>query len=205
MTQQSSQPPQVALTLALALDSAPKAVSPTVACIPWSQALETALRRQVVEEAMSWLRTPYMQQQDKKGGGVDCSMLLVRCWVDTGILQPFDPRPYSPNWHMHKEEEKYLAWMDTLAVPIKREELDIADVLLFKVGKCFAHAGIVTELSPDGRIKIVHAHADLKSVQRSWSDLPLLKYFGRNKADAGVLRPVVYYSVFKKIRQELSQ
>jgi hypothetical protein len=30
---------------------------------------------------------------DLKGVGVDCGMLIVRVFVDTGLCAPFDPRP----------------------------------------------------------------------------------------------------------------
>ena len=35
-------------------------------------------------------------------------MLLVRVFVDAGIVPPFDPRPYERDWHLHRSEERYL-------------------------------------------------------------------------------------------------
>ena len=67
-------------------------------------------RRMIVREARSWVRTPYHQQGDIKGIGVDCGMLLVRVFVDTGLCAPFDPRPYANDWYLHRGEERYLGF-----------------------------------------------------------------------------------------------
>jgi cell wall-associated NlpC family hydrolase len=47
---------------------------------------EAAQRATVVAEARSWIRTPYHNCADVKGAGVDCGMLLVRVFVDTGLM-----------------------------------------------------------------------------------------------------------------------
>ena len=71
-------------------------------------------RERVVAEALRWVGTPYHHLGDVRGpgGGVDCAMLLVRCFVDTGVLEPFDPRPYSPQWHLNRDGERYLGWLE---------------------------------------------------------------------------------------------
>jgi hypothetical protein len=68
-------------------------------------------RRAIVREARSWVRTPYHPQGDIKGIGVDCGMLLVRVFVDTGLCAPFDPRPYADDWYLHRAEERYLGFI----------------------------------------------------------------------------------------------
>ncbi len=72
---------------------------------------EAEQRAAVVAEARSWIGTRYHNCADVKGAGVDCGMLLVRVFVDTGLCQPFDPRPYPPDWHLHRSEEKYLGFL----------------------------------------------------------------------------------------------
>ncbi len=109
-------------------------------------------RRAVVREARSWVRTPYHQQGDIKGGGVDCGMLLVRVFVDTGLCAPFDPRPYAPDWMLHRSEERYLGFVFDRA-----KEVDVplpGDVAVFRYGRCYSHGGVVTLASP---LTIVHA------------------------------------------------
>jgi len=109
-------------------------------------------RRVIVREARSWVRTPYHQQGDIKGAGVDCGMLLVRVFVDTGLCEPFDPRPYVGDWYLHRSEERYLGFIfdraKEVASPLP------GDVMVFRYGRCFSHGGIVTIASP---LTIVHA------------------------------------------------
>jgi cell wall-associated NlpC family hydrolase len=72
---------------------------------------EARQRAAVVAEARSWIGTRYHNCADIKGAGADCGMLLVRVFVDTGLVAPFDPRPYPPDWHLHRSEEKYLGFV----------------------------------------------------------------------------------------------
>ena len=75
--------------------------APTPVCAAIDAARETELRAAVVAEARKWEGARYIQQAGVRYEAVDCAMLLVRCWVDAGIFQPFDPRPYEPNWHLN--------------------------------------------------------------------------------------------------------
>jgi cell wall-associated NlpC family hydrolase len=111
-------------------------------------------RASVVAAARGWLGTPYHHAADVKGrkGGVDCAMLLVRVYVDLGLVAPFDPRPYAPDWMLHRGEEKYLGFLLARARMI--ETAGLGDVILFRVGRCFAHGGIVSRLAP---LMMIHA------------------------------------------------
>src|SRR5208282_2779302 len=92
-----------------------------------------SMREKIVAEARSWIGTPYHNCADIKGVGVDCGMLLVRVFVDLGLVEPFDPRPYTHDWHMHRDEERYL----NLVLPRARKVSapQIGDVMLFRVGR----------------------------------------------------------------------
>jgi cell wall-associated NlpC family hydrolase len=114
--------------------------------------LERRQRGMVVKEARSWIGTRYHNQGDIKGIGVDCGMLLVRVFVDTGLCEPFDPRPYADDWYLHRAEERYLGFIfdrtKEVAAPLP------GDVMVFRYGRCYAHGGIVTSSEP---LTIVHA------------------------------------------------
>jgi cell wall-associated NlpC family hydrolase len=112
---------------------------------------ESEQRASVIAEAMSWIGTPFRDQSDVKGAGVDCAMLLVRCFVDTGVVPPFDPRPYAPQWHLHHSEEKFLAIIATLGVEVSRRPIP-GDVIVYKFGRCFSHGGLMI-----GAGNIIHA------------------------------------------------
>lgn len=154
---------------------------------------EQGVRAAVINEALSWDGTPYRQQGYVKGkdGAVDCSMLLVAAWVYSGFVEPFDPRPYPPNWFLHHSEERYLAWMETLAVEVQSPQP--GDIVLFKFGRCFAHSGILTQVPG----QIIHAAAMTKRCTLGDLTDPLLKYFDRK----GTLRPRKYFDVWAHLKQ----
>ncbi len=113
---------------------------------------ESAERAAVVAAARSWIGTPYHNCADVKGAGVDCGMLLVRVFVDTGLCPPFDPRPYPVDWHLHRAEERYLAFLlercAEVVAPLP------GDIMVLRYGRCYSHGGIVTRAAP---VTIVHA------------------------------------------------
>ncbi|HYA73061.1 MAG TPA: hypothetical protein VEF36_07860 [Roseiarcus sp.] len=116
-------------------------------------------RGAVVAAARSWAGTPYHHMADIKGVGCDCAMLLVRVFCDLGLVEPFDPRPYVRDWHLHRGEERYLSFLlaraHEVAAPLP------GDVVLFRYGRCFSHGGIVTRADP---LTIVHAFAPARIV-----------------------------------------
>ena len=101
-------------------------------------------RALVVAEAKSWINTPYHSNADIKGVGVDCGMLLVRVFVDTGLVAPFDPRPYPAQWNLHMKEERYMNIVKGYAHEIQTMP-GPGDVVLFHFGLCYAHGGIIVE------------------------------------------------------------
>ena len=42
-------------------------------------------------------------------------MLLVRVFCDLGLCDPFDPRPYASDWHLHRGESAILVSSSTAA------------------------------------------------------------------------------------------
>ena len=159
--------------------------------LPFTPQREAEARALVVTEAKKWVGTPYIQQGDIKGAGIDCSMLLVRCWVDIGAVEPFDPRPYAPNWHMHRSEEHYLNWMMTLGVEVDTPK--VGDVAIYQFGRCYSHGGIIIEPGV-----IISASSKHRICLASNVTDPWLQYFDQKCTR---LRPVKYFDVWAKIGQ----
>ena len=109
-------------------------------------------RARVVAAARAWIGTPYHPCADLLAVGVDCGMLLVRVFVDSGLCQPFDPRPYASDWHLHGGEERYLGFVFDRCH--ERTAAEAGDVIVFRYGRCYAHGGVVTAAAP---LTIVHA------------------------------------------------
>jgi cell wall-associated NlpC family hydrolase len=120
---------------------------------------EAAQRGAVVVEARSWVGTPYHNCADIKGVGVDCGMLLVRVFVDTGLCPPFDPRPYPADWHLHRSEEKYLGFIFDRGSEVS--EPQPGDVMVLRFGRCYSHGGIIANTKP---LVIVHAYYQARRV-----------------------------------------
>ncbi|MDD5247813.1 MAG: NlpC/P60 family protein [Rhodocyclaceae bacterium] len=121
------------------------------------------IRARIVTEALAWLGTPYHHEADIQGAGVDCAMLLVRVYHAAGLIPAIDPRPYPADWMLHQSEERYLGWVaqygDPVAAPLP------GDLVLYKVGRCYSHAGIVVAWP-----EIVHAFRAERGVVRSRFD-----------------------------------
>jgi len=128
---------------------------------PPGAALEERQRAAAVAEALTWLGTPFRDCADRKGVGVDCAMMLVRVFVDTGIIPAFDPRPYAPQWFQHRSEEKFLGFVGRFGIEVERAPVP-GDVIVYRFGRCFAHGAIVV----DGE-NVVHAYKRLGAVVMS--------------------------------------
>jgi len=116
--------------------------------------IEQAQRAEVVRVARKWIGTPYVSNAMVLGAGVDCAMLLVAVYRECGMIpEDLDPRPYPPQWHLHQNEETYLNVVDRFAQAISGPP-GPGDVVLFRVGRLFAHGAIVTEWPT-----VVHARA----------------------------------------------
>lgn len=151
--------------------------------------MNTALIRQkIVDEAKTWLGTPYHSCADVKGAGVDCGMILVRIFVDLGLLDPFDPRPYNSDWHLHRDAEKYLEFLTDRCVEVS--EPGLGDVMVFRYGRCYSHAGIVTDTNP---LSIIHAYQPLQAVVSS--------VIGQDKDLSSSMRVPKFFSVVGKTNE----
>lgn len=86
-------------------------------------------------------------------------MLLVRVYCDLGLVDRFDPRPYTRDWFLHRNEERYLGFLLARSHEVRAPGL--GDIVLFRIGRCFAHAGIVSRVDP---LTIIHAFAPARIV-----------------------------------------
>jgi cell wall-associated NlpC family hydrolase len=124
-----------------------------------SEALE---RQAVVDEALSWLATPYHHHGRIKGpgGGVDCLMLLAEIFERTGLVDRVDPGNYARDWHLHRNEEAYMQGLMLYAVQRPEGELPLAgDIALFRFGRTFSHGAIVVEAAEQlRRVALVHSY-----------------------------------------------
>lgn len=105
----------------------------------------------VVTEALSWIGTPYRHNAMVKGSGVDCAMILIGVFKNCGLIDEIDLPHYSPQWHLHRSEEKYLNTISKYLKPTDKPKR--GDVALFKFGRTVSHSAIVIDYPT-----VVHAY-----------------------------------------------
>lgn len=97
---------------------------------------------------MRWLDTPYLHQAMVRGQGVDCVMLVAGVGVDAGILNKEDLRrvvAYPEQWHLHNsnslltEQLKHYGFAKRTKLTTRQP----GDIVVFKMGRCPSHCGIV--------------------------------------------------------------
>ncbi len=128
---------------------------------------EAEERAEVCRVARTFARTPYHHFGMIKGVGVDCATLLAMVYREAGIVDVEDPAAYSPQFFLHRSEEKYLAEIVKYAREITEAEAKPGDVVVWKIGRTFAHGAII--LDP-GWPAIIHALSDAGFVTEDRGD-----------------------------------
>ena len=96
----------------------------------------------VIEETRGWLGTPYHHMGRVKGAGTDCLMMLAEVYETAGVVPHIEVHFYSPDWHLHRDIDRYLEGMMRYAREIQGPP-QAGDVAIFIFGRCFAHGAIV--------------------------------------------------------------
>lgn len=141
-------------------------------------------RDKVVNEAKTWIPTPYHSGARIKGVGVDCGQYLIGVYENAGVLSQgeCDPGTYSQEWHLHRSEEKYLAWIQKYCDIATGEPLP-GDIAVFRFGRCNSHAGIVLAWP-----MIIHAYVGLGVILSDCQEALLCYKDGRSRLTS-IYRP----------------
>lgn len=123
-------------------------------------------RQAVIEEAKTWIGTPYHHMAHVKGAGVDCGQLLVEVFHAVGLTPLLDLGQYPSDWHFHRSDEQYLKWVSDYATPV--EVPKPGDIALFKFGRCISHGAIVVEWP-----LVIHAHLGIGCIYAYATDAEL--------------------------------
>ena len=157
-----------------------------------NRVLTDAERGRVVAEARLWAGTPYHHKAGIMGVACDCAYLLLVSYAGAGLIAAFTPESYTRDWHLHRGEEKYLFVVERYARAVDGDETPIqerdqsfkvasADILMFRHGRTYSHAAIVTEWP-----YIIHAYAqagivveqDVRNTVMSHKDCLVYSYCG---------------------------
>jgi NlpC/P60 family putative phage cell wall peptidase len=117
-------------------------------------------REKIVAEAQSWLGTKWHHEGRVKGAGVDCAQFLIGVYVAAGLVPEFQTSHYPPDWHLHRDERRFLSYLLQYAVPVGADDTpQPGDIVMFRYGRHAAHGSIVI-----GWPVIIHAWRDVGAV-----------------------------------------
>lgn len=105
--------------------------------------LEKNQRQKVIDEALTWLKTPYHHHAGVKGAGVDCLYFIVEVYTAIGVISRPEIPDYPQDIMMHRSEETYLSGLlkYTNIVDAPR----FGDIAMWKFGRIYSHAAIVVD------------------------------------------------------------
>lgn len=150
-------------------------------------------RAKVVEEAKTWLGTPYHHMGRVKGQGVDCAMLIAEVYERAGMIPHRDIPFYPMQWNLNRNAESYLQVILDHAKEFDGPPLP-GDVVVWKFGRTFAHGGIVIDWPI-----IIHAYVRKNCMTEDVDKAVWLKFIGeRGSENYGKLRPVRFFSYWLK-------
>lgn len=104
------------------------------------------IKTQAVEQARSWIGTPYRHQARTKRAGCDCLGLVRGVYRHLYGDEPVSPPPYSADWAERGHEDTLLLAAQTWLVEIDRSKAEVGDVLVFRfaAGRLAKHCAIIS-------------------------------------------------------------
>lgn len=109
------------------------------------------IRQRLVDEAMTWLSTPWHHAGAIKGVGVDCGQILLEIYANCGLIERPTITAYPADWAQHRDEERYLAVVEAYCRVVDTPEP--GDIVVYRFGRSFSHGGLVVAWPT-----IIHAH-----------------------------------------------
>lgn len=119
--------------------------------------MDADARKRIVEEARTWLGTPYHHKGQAKGphGGVDCGTFLHAVYGKFIQLPP-QRMDYAADWALHgKGDTRYLDFFDAIFLRVPKPVY--GGVAVFRFGVAYSHGGVCAEDH-----KIIHAYGRTK-------------------------------------------
>ena len=116
-------------------------------------------KARIVDEARTWVGTPYRHQASAKGAGADCLGLLRGVWRGLYGAEPERPPAYTADWAEAQGSEELWAAASRHLMSRPKGEAGPGDVLLFRMrdAAIAKHLGILTETGMSPRF--VHAYS----------------------------------------------
>ena len=116
------------------------------------------MNQRVIDEARSWIGTPYVHQASAKGAGCDCLGLLRGVWRACYGQEPEAIPAYSPDWDETQGAEVLFAAAERHLQRVIGP-FEAGQVLLFRMrrGAVAKHLGLVSAKGANPRF--IHAYS----------------------------------------------
>lgn len=112
---------------------------------PWWRE-ERPQRAAVQRAALRWLRTPYHHNARLIGVGVDCARFPIEVYVRVGVIPPYDPGFYPPQWGLHRDAEIYIDQVLLFGAEVETaEEAGPGGFMAWRFGRTYSHGAILLE------------------------------------------------------------
>lgn len=102
------------------------------------------MRESIVEEARSWIGTPFYPHVAIKGVGADCVTFALRVFQGVGLIPQSESLPkYALDGGSHLPASQVIEWLKACGWFVEISGAPLAgDVVTFRVGKVVHHVGI---------------------------------------------------------------
>ena len=126
-------------------------------------------RQRIVEEARTWIGTPFHHAASVKGIGVDCLGLVRGVWRSLVGPEPRSIPVYGPRWVWDEPSDPLRNAMQDFFVARKRSCLGDGVIALFRLnlGAPASHLGIIT--NAEAALSFVHAYSGQGVVETALS------------------------------------
>lgn len=124
------------------------------------QNMLTDIQRQaIVDEALSWVGTPYHGHSCTKGAGADCGQFIIGVYRNCGHFPAGVevPENYPLQVAQHKKDTRYVNTVLTYMDEISEVQVKPGDVVIYKIGLAFTHAAIIVKW-PEYVIHAIETH-----------------------------------------------
>jgi len=125
-------------------------------------------RQSLIDEAKTWLNTPWHHEGRIKGAGVDCGQILIEIYANCGLIERPAVDSYPRDWALHRSEERYLYVVEQYCHAVNSP--GPGDIVVYRNGRSFSHGGIVVAWP-----LIIHAHTQLGVVYAEGDQGELVK------------------------------
>lgn len=126
-----------------------------------------------------------------KKAGVDCLTLLAEVYQEAGLVDPIKIPYYPPDWHLHRDAERYMEGLLTYTRELDPVKLpEPGDVVLWRFGRCFSHGAIVVQWP-----MVIHAYLNRVVSYENVEQATWLNVIGEQVEGRGQPRPVKFFSL----------